>query len=200
MSGRAGRGASGATTRAVLLAVVLIGGTSCGVPLSDDPSAIPDDEIPVGLRAADSVPASAPTANELATVWFIRDAALAASTHEVPSPAAAASVVADLLAGPTSADQARGLRSAIPDAAVVVAVTLARGTASIALTAAFAEIPAPDQVLAIGQLVMTLTDLRGIGRVRFLVDDVPIAVPLPGGEASDEAVTRDDYVDLTTLP
>lgn len=184
--------------RSLLVGLVAVAATSCGVPLGDEPRAVPDEEIPAGLRTAESVPQTESSTVEFATVWFIRESALASTLHAVASPPSASDVVGDLLAGPTQADASRGLRTAIPDAAVVVGVELARGTASVTLTSAFAEIPAPDQVLAIGQLVMTLTDLRGVGRVRFAVDEAQIAVPLPGGGASEEAVTRDDYVDLTS--
>ena len=102
-----------------------------------------------------------------------------------------------MLAGPSTSEQDESLRSAIPDPSAVVDVSVAGGVATVNLTAAFSEIPANDQVLAVGQLVLTLTDLRGIGRVRFVVDDVQVAVPLPNGETSEDSVSRDEYLVLT---
>jgi len=104
--------------------------------------------------------------------------------------------LAELLSGPSEAEQNRSLRSAVPDAEVVIGVEVLGGVASVDLASTFSEIPASDQVLAVGQIVLTLTDLRGIGRVRFIVDEVQIAVPLPTGDASEGSVSRDDYIVL----
>ena len=104
------------------------------------------------------------------------------------------------LSGPTEAEQNRSLRTAIPGAAAVVEVSVARGVATVTLTPAFSEIPAADQVLAVGQIVLTLTDQRGIGRVRFVVDDASIAVPLPSGETSGDSVSRDEFIELADPP
>ena len=48
--------------------------------------------------------------------------------------------------------------------------------------------------------VLTLTDQRGIGRVRFVVDDASIAVPVPSGETSGDSVSRDEFIELADPP
>ncbi len=115
----------------------------------------------------------------------------------MPRPVTASEVVASLGEGPTAAEIDRGLRSAIPDATMVVSAEVAGGTATVELAADFSEIPPGDQVLALGQLVLTLTDLRGVGRVRFQVAGAPVATPLPDGTSTDDSVSREDFRSLT---
>ncbi|MEO5898808.1 MAG: GerMN domain-containing protein [Ilumatobacteraceae bacterium] len=178
----------------VAVAAVLV--ASCGVPTEGTPRRIAERRLPESLRpesVADSTPGPA---REAVTVWLVRDGHLVAVTHEVEAPATAATTVADLAAAPTLAEQRQSLRSAIPDGQVIVSVAVSGGTATIALADSFDQILTTDQVLAIGQLVLTLTDLRGIGQVRFELDTTEIAVPLPDGRSTDGAVSADDYRSL----
>ncbi len=169
---------------------------ACGVPLQERASRIDDDDLPDGLRPTDSTVVAAPAEQEPVDIWFVRDDALVASRHEVDPPVTAPRVVEELLAGTNEFEQQRAMRSAIPDAAVVESVSVGGGVATVSLAPEFSDIPASDQVLAVGQLVLTLTDLRGIGRVAFVADDAAIAVPLPSGDSSDGSVARDDYIGL----
>ena len=151
------------------------------------------DEGAVGAEATAMHPAAVAD-QEPIDVWLVRDELLSATRHRVDPPVTPRLALEELLAGPTSAEQNRSLRTAIPDASAVVSVEVSGGVASVGLASSFSEIPASDQVLAVGQIVLTLTDLRGIGRVRFLVDDAQIAVPLPTGDATEDSVSRDDYI------
>jgi spore germination protein GerM len=180
---------------AVALALVSVG---CGVPAQGSASMIPDSEVPNGLRESSPADPGPAVDRQPIELWFADDEVLVNTRHVVPAPANASAALTELLAGPTAGERSSGLRSAIPDADAVVAVETARGGAVVELSTAFADIPVPDQVLAVGQLVLTLTDLRGIGRVSFVVGGEPVAVPLPNGDTSSDPVTRDDYLALTS--
>jgi spore germination protein GerM len=52
----------------------------------------------------------------------------------------------------------------------------------------------------VGQFVLTLTDLRGVGSVQFTVDGAPAAVPTPTGESSDEPIFREQFLELVGSP
>ncbi|MFN8024250.1 MAG: GerMN domain-containing protein [Acidimicrobiales bacterium] len=169
---------------------------ACGVPVEDTARRIPAERIPDGLRPTDTTIVATPDERETIDVWLVRDDRLVASRHEVDRPATAQSALDELLSGPDESEQGRSLRSAIPDAAVVVSAEVVGGIARVELAPSFADVPAGDQVLAVGQIVLTLTDLRGVGLVSFAVEDGPIAVPLPSGGSSGERVSRDDYVEL----
>lgn len=182
-----------------LLAVALAGllVAACGVSTEDEARSIPSDKIPTGLQPVDPSATTVVTPRESLILWFVSDQRLVSVSHRVPSPVTASTAVAELSAGPTETEQGRGLRSAIPGSDVVIGVTVAGGVATVELSPDFSQVPAADQVYAVGQLVLTLTDLRGVGRVGFVVAEADIAVPLPSGEAAQGTVSRDDFLALT---
>jgi spore germination protein GerM len=53
-----------------------------------------------------------------------------------------------------------------------------------------------EQLLALGQLVFTLTDQPGIGGVEFSLEGEPVDVPLADGTTQDGPVSRDDLPEV----
>ena len=180
------------TAQLVVFALAL-SAASCGFPTQDSSSPLPDDVATSGDSAATT---DAVLSTEEIYVWFVRDGLLVSLTRQVPAPPDASTVAGAVAAGVSQSEGDRGYRSAVPDPAMVSGAESARGTATVSLSPAFADVPTGDQVLALGQLVMSLTELRGVGRVRFQIDGEPVAVPLPDGTSTDDAVTRDDFAAL----
>jgi spore germination protein GerM len=182
----------------VALALVLASPAmaSCGVPLQDEAELIPIDETPVGLRPPEAGGSPPVDQRELIDLWFVRGDQLALVRRRVIAPVTPLVASDALLAGPTDAERNQSLRSALVDAEAVLDIEIARGQATVSLSSEFSVIPAADQVLAIGQLVLTLTDQRGIGRIRFVVDGASITVPLPNGRSRAGLVSREDYLGL----
>jgi hypothetical protein len=182
----------------VALALVLASPAmaSCGVPLQDEAELIPIDETPVGLRPPEAGGSPPVDQRELIDLWFGRGDQLALVRRRVIAPVTPLVASDALLAGPTDAERNQSLRSALVDAEAVLDIEIARGQATVSLSSEFSVIPAADQVLAIGQLVLTLTDQRGIGRIRFVVDGASITVPLPNGRSRAGLVSREDYLGL----
>jgi len=95
-----------------------------------------------------------------------------------------------------------GIRSAIPlrgAASLNVTPDDGSGVATIELpTGFFEQIPPEDQLLAIGQIVLTVTEVGGIGQVLFTQEGQPVGVPRKGGGFSDgnEPLARRDYEEL----
>jgi spore germination protein GerM len=177
--------------------VLLLCAGGCGFPAQDEARSLPDDELPVGLQPGATPPSTTPVDTEPATIWLVDGDALGAVRHALAAPASIESVTAELLKGPSEAEQARGLRSALPDPNVVSDSSLSRGVVTVDLTSSFAEISPEDQLLAVGQFVLTLTDLRGVGSVQFTVDGVPAAVPTPTGESTEQPAFREQFLELT---
>jgi spore germination protein GerM len=175
-----------------LLGVCVAG---CGFPTQDAAQPLADDELPVGLRPDATLPSTA-VETEPATIWFVDGDALHDVRHDVAAPASIESVTTELLIGPDDVEQASGLRSALPDPDVVSDTELSRGVATVDLTSSFTEISPEDQLLAVGQFVLTLTDLPGIGSVQFTVDGAPAAVPTPNGESTEQPAFRDQFLEL----
>lgn len=175
------------------LAVAL---TACGFPAENSAEPVAPAELPAALRASDTVVAPDPGSTAYATLWFVQGNRLVAIRHQVGAPVDVQTVVAGLLVGPSRADENNRIRSALPDATVVGDSHLTRGTVTVELSASFADIPVADQLLAVGQLVLTLTDLPGVGSVQFTDGESPIAVPVLTGESSSQALSRDEYLGL----
>ncbi|HRB03291.1 MAG TPA: GerMN domain-containing protein, partial [Ilumatobacteraceae bacterium] len=163
--------AVGAVVRLSLVSLLAL--ASCGFPAQGEPQQLGDSELPNGLRPSDTAVPTTVVDTEAATLWFVSDNRLVAVRHRLAIPVTIEMIALDLLAGPNPAEESRGLRTATPDTAAVLEVTLNRGSAVVQLSDAFADIPASDQVLAIGQLVLTLTDFRGVGSVQFVRNDEP---------------------------
>ena len=181
----------------VPLAALLTAATACGFSGQDHAEPIGHDQLPVGLQPG-ATTGTVPTESERVTLWLVDGDRLVPVRHNVQAPASVASITDALLAGPTDSEQRRGLRSALPDPGVVVGGSSSRGLATVGLNDSFSEISPEDQLLAVGQFVLTLTDAAGVGGVEFEIADEPVAVPLPSGESTDGPVYREQYIDLTS--
>ena len=113
----------------------------------------------------------------------------------LPAGAALSQISAALQAGPdTLGDLGAGLRSAVPDQPEIRATDNNAGVAVVELPDGFFDsIPVADQRLAVAQIVLTLTDSRGIGQVQFNV-----AVPRPSGALAPagQPLSRNDFLSL----
>jgi hypothetical protein len=187
----------------VFLAVLVAG---CGVRLDSAPQPIPEGAIPVVSAPAAS--STSPNANpaRAVRVWFAREDGLVPVVTDLsrePSVAPGA-VVAALAAGPTLEQADAGLRTLVvdpisdaplafvPDDAPVTSV----GSVIVTLAPAAGALPPGEQVLLLGQIVLSLTG-AGYSSVTF-VDEAgtPAAVPLPGGRLLDRPAVARDYAGL----
>jgi spore germination protein GerM len=75
-------------------------------------------------------------------------------------------------------------------------VALRAGTAHADLQPALSNLGGTEQLLAIAQLVCTLTHRPGVGLVSFTLDGAPVDVPRGDGSLTAGPVSRDDYADL----
>jgi spore germination protein GerM len=179
-----------------LVAAATLLGASCGFPVEEQATPLASGDLPDALREDIPTVTTVPLESEIASVWLVGEQALVEVRRRIAAPATIDDVVADLLAGATDDEQERGIRSAVSAPDAVVGVVLSRGVATVSLETPFLEIAAEDQLLAVGQLVLTLTDFRGVGSVQFALDEQSIAVPLPTGETSDRPVFREEYLPL----
>lgn len=186
-------------TTMTALSVLLI--TGCGVPLS--PSAEP---LPLTTWSGSTTPsASASTATTASVIWLVDSEHLTPVDLVLPHAGGLPDLMAALAAPPNSG-ALRTLVSDPVDGSALASLTdpgtpsddeAEPAQATVALNDHFAQLSAVDQVLLIGQVVLTVTD-AGLGSVRFVgPTGDPLAVPLPDGRIHDGAVTRSDYVSLS---
>lgn len=193
------RGRAARVSAVVLAAAVAAG---CGVPSESSPRLVDPTRLPPGLVEPANPTTTAPPAvtvpEAVVRVWMVQDPALVPVARRVPAPTTVDAAVAALLAGTAEQDEP-GVRSAWAGPEQVTDVGVIAGIAVVELAEDFLELPAGEQLLAVGQMVLTLTDLPGIGQVQFERDGERIRVPSADGTTLQRPVSRDDYTALAEL-
>lgn len=141
------------------------------------------------------------------TLYFISGGQLKGYPRSLAKPVTTNQVLSALQEGPPPGDLGVGIRSAVPskESGVIKSTDDDSGVATIELpTGFFEQIPPEDQLLAIGQIVLTvLNEVGGIGQVLFTQGGSALQVPRgPSGGLSDgtEPLSRRDYKDLLNAP
>ncbi len=194
-------------TAALCIALV-----SCGVPTQDlaqplasgviAPPALPATPSPTPTDSQMPPPSPIPSP-EPVKLWFAGDAGLVPVLTPVSPADSAEAIVAGLVAGPPENEQLRTVvvdpLTGLPLISVFLdepVETTNPGDVNIALSPEFAALPPNEQVLVLGQVVLSITG-AGLGTVAF-VDQTgsPVAVPLPDGRLLDRPATVADYIFL----
>ena len=160
-------------------------------------------------------------------LWFVVDDGLAAAQSDLSSRSGPQDVLEALAAGPDATQAAAGLRTIARDPltglplvslAAIPPVDVADGASSspsastqptfgptpaavsVRVSSAFTALPPAEQVLLLGQVVLSLSG-AGFRSVSF-VDEAgaSLAVPLPDGRLLDVPATARDYAPLITQP
>lgn len=204
--------------------------SGCGISLDAQPAAIPPDVLPSPVATPSAAPTSAapsvpgPTATASASdppidddvaslrLWFVQEDGLTAVESSLPVGSNPEYVMQALVVGPTSVEVAQGLRTIASDPltgqplAVIVSPaqppTDPQGAAPITvqLSPDFTALPPTEQVLLLGQVVLSLTG-AGESSVAFVdVSGAPLAVPLPDGRLLDAPARARDYGPLIFRP
>jgi len=198
-----------------VLAVTALLVTGCGVPLQDSAQPLPPEVIPPPIVVPTESPTASPTASpsptstqapavELVDFFFIREDGLVPLPSDVTSPSSPEVVLDGLTAGPPPET---GLRSVVVDPLTGNALVtefvpgdpelpLPTADVTIAVASAFGSLPSAEQVLLLGQVVLSLSS-AGYSTVS-VVDEAgsPLAVPLPDGRLLDRPATALDYASL----
>ncbi|MDQ4068482.1 MAG: GerMN domain-containing protein [Actinomycetota bacterium] len=150
---------------------------------------IPPSPPPPGPAASS---ASGNQGSASADVFLVRDARLVRVGRQPWDPPSVEGAIAALLRGPTAAERADGVRTALTRP-VRLAGTVAAGVPLIDVTDAFGDVDGEEQILALAQLVFTLTALPGVDGVSFALDGRPVEVPTGDGALKRGPIRRDDF-------
>ena len=195
-----GRGVARVTALAVVAALGL---TACGVPLDDTAR-------PVAGYRAPKPPSTGPFPSETGTrvvVWYVEGDALVSTTVTGPVPVTPEGLLSELAVSPADAqlrtlvvDPQGGapLASVAPSAPVVSpSANSSVAAVTVQLSDTFSKLAPADQVLLIGQIVLTLTESDNTPILFTDATGATVAVPLPDGRLEAAPVTRNDYLSLT---
>lgn len=132
-------------------------------------------------------------------VYFVQDGAhITAVTRTVPgTPDVAANALRELIAGPTAAEEAAGLSSAVPPETLLLGVDIDQGLATVDLSKEFEMGGGSFNMLSrLAQVVYTLTQFPTVDGVSFRLDGQPVTVFSVEGIVLDGPVDRADYAGL----
>lgn len=186
-----------AVARVLLGLAMLLCAGACSVPVQRRAQSVSNANVPFGLLQTDTAPVPAtPTtrATESVALCFIDNGKVTMVPQALPTPVTLLAAVGALAQPPSRGGL--GLQTALGDPGVVDAISLQAGIATVDLQQAIATLGGDNQLLAVAQLVCTLTERPGVGQVSFTISGTPVDVPRADGSLTSAPVSRDDYVSL----
>jgi hypothetical protein len=134
-------------------------------------------------------------------VWFTQGEGpwLFVSERTEPShPAIGTAALRALFAGPSEAERAAGISTAVPKGTELLGLSIQGGLATADLSAEFESGGgSASMFLRLAQLTYTLTQFESVDEVIFTLDGQPVGEFFSGeGIVIDDPMTRDDWADL----
>jgi hypothetical protein len=170
----------------LLLAALAATLCGCGVGVQSTPEAI-TVALPSGLPSA--APSSGPVPE---TAFFVRGTRLLAVPRRGGAHGGLRQVLALLTVGPSPEEARNGTRTAVAPQTISVQGLDGRGNLTLGVTRQFTAVVGSDQLLAVAQVVWTVTQFPWVDGVRFVSDGQSLEVPTDHGLVH-RAVTRADY-------
>lgn len=184
---------------AAATALVVAGSlVACGIPADSQPQALARKDIPFDLLAPSTTIASpgTPGARVPLNVYLVGITGLVPVSREVRAPATLTEALNALLTGPTDAEVATGLRTAVGAQTSVSAGVVGFGVGTVDLGGSFGQVGGQEQILAVAQLVFTATSVPGIVKVQFTLGGRPVEVPAGDGTLTQGPLGRSDFPSL----
>jgi spore germination protein GerM len=168
---------------------------ACGVTTSNDVEIADPGAVPFGLLESDRVPVALPPASGTVVQLYLFNpdrSVLAPVTRQVDGVGLDA-VVAELESGPTDSESLLGLQSALTDIDAIDTIDIDGSTAFVDLNESFTSLGGSDQIIAIAQLVFTVTERATVDQLVVRVDGEQVEVPRDDGTPTRDPLTRADY-------
>lgn len=151
-------------------------------PPGSPQASTPAQSVPQTAQPGPSATRSAPSQGANGQVglqtWFTRQGKLFVTQRSVPTTVSVGQAALDrLLAGPSAAEYAAGLRSQIPAVTQLLGLNIVNGTATVDLSSAFVSAATPSTMpLRIAQVVDTLAQFSTVTGVRFEINGQGVTV------------------------
>lgn len=179
--------------RRLVAAAALLVVAACGVPVSGQAHRIDPASVPYDLLS--TAPATSPTSasGPAADIFLVNGDRLVVRHRHITGLNIPAEALRSLLVGPTPAESANGLSTDVPAQTRLYSLDLKGSVASVDLSPTFGTAGGSQQVLAVAQIVFTVTASRYIDGVKFAVAGRAIEVPNGSGSLTSGVKTRADY-------
>jgi hypothetical protein len=171
----------------LLVPLVALVATGCAIPTQGAPSTMAPSKVPFNLLQPElpttTTTLPKPTSLVPVKVFFLNTGnELASASRVVASPAPLTAIISSMLAGPTKAETAQGLTTAIPSNVSVISTTTQGSIVTVNMNEAFGAITGTDIELAVGQVVATVAAENGwTTGVLFEIDGQRTSVPIANG-------------------
>ena len=179
-----------------LLAAATATAAGCGVPRDHKPQALALADLPPALAPDAGQATTTTTAGALqvdVVIFLARQDRTVRVVRTLATPVAVEDRLRALLSGPTDAERATGIRTAIAPDATVLHATVTGGVADVDLSSSFVDLTGQEQILAVAQVVFTATETPGVSGVRFELAGERVAVPTGDGTLTDGPLTRSNF-------
>jgi hypothetical protein len=153
------------------------------VPTASHPANISPNHVPFGLLGK-TIPGTNNGRIRFKTQpVYIVDVTghLSPSSRIVPSPPVLASVLRQLVLGPTKFESSAGYTSALPRSLVILSASIKDGIGYIDLASSLSKLSRSREVLAVGQLVLTAHNVGASRGIEITVGGSAVLAPLPNG-------------------
>lgn len=180
--------------RVVAMCLLLTALHGCGIPVEDRARPLAGREVPSSLpnRVAPPTSRLGDPSLALAELFFVRDSRLAPVRREAPATPSVEDTLAALMRGPTSMERSDGLRTALVGP-VQLAGLEAPGVPVVDVAESFAQIEGEEEILALAQLVFTLTGVPEVDGVAFALSGRVVEVPTGDGTLKSGPLSRQDF-------
>ncbi|HUX04568.1 MAG TPA: GerMN domain-containing protein [Acidimicrobiales bacterium] len=181
---------------AIALASLALSGCTL-VPTTSAPVLVNPRTVPFGLLGKTIPGTNHGQVRFITQPVYIVDATghLTPSSRIVPTPPSLASVLRELVIGPTDIEVSTGYSSALPKNLVILQAKVRKGVGYIAVADPLSGLPQRQEALAIGQLVFTAYDVGATKGIEITVAGVAQLSLLPDG-TTQRLVTVKDYQSL----
>ncbi|MFV0315690.1 MAG: GerMN domain-containing protein [Microthrixaceae bacterium] len=172
--------------------VLVIVGAACGITADSEPRALPV------TTTTSTTPTSEPTGDQLSNVYMVTNGALVPTRRRVPARNPT-EIMNSVLIRP---DESEGetLSSSVPANTKLLSARRGQnGILEVDLSADFEDVQGDARVLAIGQIVMSTTELPGVETLQFFIEGKPLKV-FSGERGEVNTVTACDYAERLSNP
>jgi spore germination protein GerM len=183
---------------AACLGMILL--TGCGIPVQDQPVGIAPADVPSALRGDPAsqppVPPTVDPTSAKVLVYFVRAEQLVGLPRKESGGSPDERVrtaLAALIAGPNERERAAGITTALPPELGLAISAVEGQRAVLTVDGETGGSSTVDNILTVGQVVLSLTSVPSIHEVAFVRDGAPVEALLPGGALTADPLTAADY-------
>jgi spore germination protein GerM len=182
---------------AVIGTLVALTAGGCGLPPSGTVTRVDPTTVPYQLlESSPPNPTNQDSGGRPVRIYLVAGDRLVSAKRQVFGNNVPSAAVRSLFLGPSPLETRRGLTSDVPAQTHLISLDVRGATATLDLTSAFGTVGGTAQVLAVAQIVYTVTSTRDIKSVRISINGKPVEVPNGTGSLSSAPRSRSDYRSL----